>query len=184
MKADTRIDGPWSDECGPKTMTRQLELFMEKKMYPWQEKIVQIAKQWDERKITVVLDKQGDAGKSMLTEWMEYHNVGYEIPCMTQMEDIMQACMCLPAQKCYMIDMPKGLKKEKLASFYAGLECLKNGVMYDKRYSFKKRRIDRPQIIVFTNCVPDYKLLSIDRWDMYRITDEKDLEKIPMDDQP
>lgn len=178
MKTDTREEGPWSDSNGPKKMTRQLKEFMDHQMYPWQLKVIEIAKTWDTRKITVILDEVGNTGKSMLTEWMEFHDVGFEVPSMTQMEDIMQCCMCLPAQRAYMIDMPRGLKKDKLASFYAGIECLKNGVMYDKRYSFKKRRIDRPQVIVFTNMMPDVALLSADRWDFRRITGDMNLIEI------
>lgn len=178
MKSDTRKEGPWTDTDGPKNVTWQLGLFEAETLYPWQQKVIDIAKQWDMRKITVVIDELGDSGKSMLTEYMEYHDLGYEVPPMTQMEDIMQCCMCIKPQRCYLIDMPKGLKKDKLASFYAGIECLKNGVMYDKRYSFKKRRIDRPQIIVFTNMMPDTSLLSIDRWDFRRICGNKDLIEI------
>ena len=36
----------------------------------------------------------------------------------------------LPPQKAYIIDMPPGMKKDKLADFYAGLESIKNGVTF------------------------------------------------------
>jgi len=86
----------------------------------------------------------------------------------------MQCCMGIPPQKAYLIDMPRGMKKEKLAGFYSGLEALKNGTMYDKRHSFRKRRIDRPQIWVFTNHIPDVTLMSRDRWIIYQMTEERD----------
>jgi hypothetical protein len=150
-------------------------------MYPWQKKIIKIAQSYDERKITVVIDEHGNSGKSCLEEYMEYHDIGYGLPPMMSFEDIMQACMNIPAQKAYIIDIPKGLKKDRMASFYAGIEWLKNGVMYDKRYTFKKRRIDCPQIFVFTNHHPDTSLLSKDRWVGYTVTkDDKDLLEVTL----
>ena len=180
MKADTRIAGPWSSNVEEKKQTRRLREFLQYKMYPWQEKVIAMAKEYDDRTIKVFVDTITRRGKSCLTEYMEYFDIAYELPCFMNMEDIMQACMCIPEQKAYIIDMPKGLKKNNLASFYAGLECLKNGVMYDKRYSFKKRRIDCPQIFVFTNTRPDVTLLSKDRWKGFKITEDYDLEEIDL----
>jgi len=61
------------------------------------------------------------------------------------------------------------MRKEKLYDFYSGIESLKNGYMYDKRYQFKDRWIDRPQIIIFSNMMPDFSMLSQDRWKVWQI---------------
>ena len=179
LKADTRIVGPWTDKDEdfgePPPITRQLQTFMELPLYPWQQKIIEEAQMYDDRLIKVILDEHGNNGKSILSELMEYKGIAFEIPPMNCMEDIMQCCMGIKPQKCYLVDMPRGMKKDKLAGFYSGLESLKNGVMYDKRYGFKKRRIDRPQIIVFTNAQPDWTLMSPDRWTVFRITEDKNL---------
>ena len=179
LKADTRTDGPYSDKDyeEPPPLTRQLKGFMEQELRPWQEKVMEIMTSYNERSITLILDQVGNSGKSIFAEYMEYKKLGYEVPPMRLMEDIMQCAMGIKAQRCYMIDMPRAMKKDKLGDFYAGLEALKNGVMYDKRYSFKKRRIDRPQIIVFTNTLPDWELMSKDRWEVYEITKDYDLVK-------
>lgn len=108
---------------------------------------------------------------------MEYEGLAYEVPPFRLMEDIMQCAMGVKAQKCYIIDMPRALKKDKLSEFYSGLECLKNGVCYDKRYSFKKRRMDRPQIAVFTNVEPCWAYMSLDRWEIYDMKPDFSLEK-------
>jgi hypothetical protein len=60
------------------------------------------------------------------------------------MEDIMEFVMNFKAYPSYSVDMPRGMKKDKLGEFYSGLECLKNGYAYDKRYEGKRRRFDRP----------------------------------------
>lgn len=173
MKLDTRIEGPWCDTDegfeDPPVLTRQLAAFHKHELYPWQATLLQLIERFDDRFITCVVEPTGNNGKSILCEHLEYLRMAYEIPGMYCMEDIMQCCMSLPSKKCYLIDMPRAMRKDKLGPLYSGLECLKNGVMYDKRYSFKKRRIDRPQVVVFTNVAPDVLYLSSDRWDFYYI---------------
>lgn len=173
MKADTRIEGPFSDKeyTTPPTMTRQLRQFLTYEPYPWQTKVMEMAKQTEDRYITVIYDTVGNAGKSILAEFMEYHRVAFEIPALRSMEDIMQCVMSVPTHPAYLIDMPRGMKKDKLGEFYSGIECIKNGVAYDKRYSFKKKRFDRPQVFVFTNVLPDFDLLSPDRWRVFEVQD-------------
>lgn len=173
-KQDTRLSGPWSDldwGDGP-VLTRQLTYFMDQPLRCWQEEVIEMVKQPDDRSIKLIIDKIGNTGKSILCEYLEYQQLAYEIPPMREMGDIMQCVMSVKAQKAYVVDMPRALKKDKLASFYSGLEALKNGVAYDGRYQFKKKRFDRPQIIVFTNTEPDLSLLSIDRWEIWDMYSE------------
>lgn len=177
MKLDTHKEGPWSSKdpalADPPVLTRQLRKFYahveETGMYPWQSSVEALIKREEDREIICIVEPGGNNGKSVFCEHLEYTQVAYEIPPVTVMEDLMAIALCIAAQKCYLVDMPRAMKKDKLAGFYAGLECLKNGTMYDKRYSFKKRRIDRPQIVVFTNTPPDKELLIADRWLIFYI---------------
>lgn len=178
-KADTRVLGPWKDDeyVEPPILTRQLNHFMKQEMRPWQQQVEQFVREEDDRSIKLIIDKIGNSGKSIMCEYLEYNQLAYEIPPMREMQDIMQCVMGIPTHKAYLIDMPRALKKDKLASFYSGLESLKNGVAYDPRYSFKKKRFNRPQVIVFTNTDPDFSLLSEDRWELYDMTIMMSLEK-------
>ena len=179
MKEDSRVDGPWrdSDYEDPPLLTRQLQNFHNKieqtGFYPWQQTLLDIIEVDDDRYINLILDVHGNIGKSIMEEYIEYHQLGFGIPCMRVMEDIMQFCFSFRAQKTYLIDMPRGMKKDKLGDFYAGLECLKNGVVYDKRYTGKKRRFDRPQVVVFTNTLPELSLMSMDRWRIYEMQPDR-----------
>eukprot|EP00854_Cymbomonas_tetramitiformis_P032118 gene32118-40619_t len=182
LKADTRIAGPWKDTeyTEPPPLTPQLENFIKAggiTVMPWMAQVEAIVKTYDERSITLIYDEKGTSAKSIFCEYLEYHNLAFEIPPLRSCQDIMQLCMSIPAYKCYLVDMPRGMKKDKLAELYSGLECLKNGKMYDIRYAYKSRRITRPGIIVFTNMLPNFGLLSPGRWDVWIMTDDKSLKK-------
>ena len=184
-KEDTRIDGPWDDtslvqEKPP--LTRQLQRFMENEFYPWQDTCYKLVQEEDDRWIHLIFDEVGNVGKSVFLEFLEYQGLAFEMPPLRHMEDIMEFAHSFPAQKAYIIDMPRGMKKDKLADFYAGLESIKNGVTYDKRYVGKKRRMDRPQIMVFTNSLPVFELMSMDRWRIHVMQEDKSLiERTPLD---
>jgi len=171
MKAE-RLDGPWSDkDYAERTpMTRQLTDFMTLTLRPWQQQVLGWCREEDDRSIKMIYDTVGHSGKSMMAEYLEYEGLAFELPPMKLMEDIMQFVYGFNNQKVYLVDMPRAMKKDKLGDFYAGLECLKNGVCYDKRYSAKKRRFDRPQIIVFTNVLPEWSFMSRDRWEVYEMS--------------
>ena len=179
MKADTRIEGPWTDQefTEPMPLTRQLKKFMKDQFYPWQEQVMRMCNELDDRTIKLIYDVHGNAGKSIFSEYLEYKEMAFELPPLRSMQDIMAVCMCVPVSKVYIVDMPKAMKKDKLAELYSGLECLKNGKMYDIRYSYKRRRIDRPQIIVFTNMLPNWDLMVVDRWEVWEMDPNKTLRK-------
>ena len=195
MKEDTRIEGPWSDKDippEPKPMTPQLKLFLEGGYHqgeqllpvrlPWHDQIIQLTSQFDMRSIYLIYDTIGNSQKSIYLEYLEYMDLAFEAPPFRGMEDMMQFCYSFPAQKMYFIDMPRGMKKDKLADFYAGIETLKNGVLYDKRYEGKKKRIARPHIVVYTNTLPVLSLMSTDRWKIYTMQADKSIKELSVDD--
>lgn len=175
IKDDTRVDGPWSDKSEPPTpfKSKEIEIVERCGLKPWQETIKeQILMGYDSRSINVVYCPDGNIGKSTFTEWLEYSHIAYEIPMMRLMEDIMNCAMSVQRNRfwnAFTIDMPRAMKKEKLFDFYSGIECLKNGVAYDKRYNWDKMRFNRPHIWIFTNTEPDRELMSRDRWKIWKV---------------
>lgn len=180
MKEDTRIEGPYDDSSlmtEKPVLTRQLRKFMEHEFYGWQQKCFNFCQEEDDRWIHLIYDKVGNVGKSVFLEFLEYQGMAFEMPPYRHMEDIMEFAHSFPPQKAYIIDMPRGMKKDKLADFYAGLETIKNGVTYDKRYVGKKRRMDRPQIMVYTNMLPAFEFMSMDRWRIHIMQEDKSMKE-------
>lgn len=176
-KEDTRILGPWTDKDEVKVSTKQLKYFNTLTKYPYQETLEQMCSQFCMRKIDLVYDPNGNIGKSIFSEYLEYEGLAEEIPPFRLMDDIFQWVASRPVKKCYIIDMPRGMKKDKLADLYSGIEIIKNGVAYDKRYNATKVRFDRPRIFVFTNALPVFSLMSHDRWNVWMVDDKKQLIK-------
>ena len=175
MKLTSAIpgEGPWTNKdevcLKPAVLTRQLKYFMEQELYPWQQQVLKWCAEEDDRSIKVIVDENGDSGKSIMAEFLEYHRKAYEVEPFDNMEDIMGCVIQHSGWKAYLIDIPRALRKDKVYGFYSGLETLKNGKAFDKRYSFQRVRFDRPQVIVFTNEMPDVSMMTKNRWQIYRM---------------
>ena len=77
--------------------------------------------------------------------------------------------MDMPIAKAYFIDFPRSLSKKNLHEFYSGIESIKNGYCFDKRYHFKEKYFDSPTIYITMNQEPDKSLLSRDRWILWKL---------------
>jgi len=178
MKKDTRVKGPWTDKDEVKIETTQLKLFKTWTMRPYQQRIYDECKIFDMRKINLIWDTTGNSGKSIFSEFLEFEGLAEEIPPFRLMDDIFAWVASRPIKQCYLVDMPRGMKKDRLGDFYSGIEVVKNGVAYDKRYNAKKVRFNRPRVFVFTNCLPNMDLMSQDRWVIWKIKKDFTIEVI------
>ena len=73
-------------------------------------------------------------------------------------------------------------KKETLRSIFTAIEQIKGGVLYDPRYGFKQCIIPSPTVWVFMNHAPDVRLLSSDRWKIFRPSIDDDTKFAPKPD--
>jgi len=158
-KNETRVQGPWTSEDMyiPKQI-RNIQL------YEWQEHIVNDAKVWNTRTINVVIDKNGNNGKSILKTYIGVHQLGRNIPYSNDYRDIMRMVMATKKTSLYIIDIPRAIKKDHLYQFFSGIESIKDGYAYDDRYHFKEEFFDCPNIWIFMNHKPELSYLSNDRW--------------------
>lgn len=167
-KEDTRVEGPWTDR--DKVMVRKVRSMTT--LREWQEKMKNLLIPYDDRGIHVIVDVEGNKGKSAFQKYMYFHHDAAWIPPMYDMKDIMQFVMSIPIAKIYIINMPRGMNKTALGQFYAGMEQLKDGMLYDTRYHGREMIIDEPNILVLTNIEPDLRMLTKDRWNLWKIDGE------------
>lgn len=171
IKKDTRIDGPWTWEDEEIYIPRQIREITE--LYPWQQSIVDQVGVWDTRTINVIYDKDGNIGKSTLVGYLRAHQLAKKLPFCNDFKDIMRMVCDMPTSRCYLIDMPRAINKEKLFQMYSAIEEIKNGYAYDDRYKFKEKFFDCPNIWVFSNTLPDRNLVSNDRWKIWEVKDNQ-----------
>lgn len=169
MKEQTRVDGPWSDQDEPRPVLRTVLKMEESGLYPWQASLLEKVREYDDRTVHLVIDVHGNNGKSSFTKYVWQKKLGQPVPPMSSAEDLVQFVKSLPISRLYLIDMPRAMKKKKLYGLYSGIETIKNGMLYDKRYKGSFTYIDEPNIIVFTNTPPKMSYLSRDRWQLHSI---------------
>lgn len=164
-KAETRIDGPWSDL----DLHIPRNLRGERQWWHWQQQVINSAEIYDDRVVDVIVDLHGNIGKTYLTAWMGVRKLARRITIQREARDVARAVMC--GHKCplYFIDLPRATSHQNQYTMYAAVEEIKNGYAYDDRYKFKEEYFDPPRVWVFTNTVPDKKLLSIDRWRIWQV---------------
>jgi len=166
QKEEGRLDGPWSDKSATVYVPMRVRDFHP---YPWQQKLIDISHDVNDRVIHVVFDPRGGIGKSTFTVYMATHGKASNIPPMKDHKDIMRLVMNKPKSRCYIIDLPRASDKRHMVNMWAGLESVKSGYAYDDRYEFKEEFFEPPNMIVFTNVVPDRALLSADRWVVWTV---------------
>lgn len=186
MKEETRIQGPWTDKDEEEEKKKwQPKALMGKIPYPWQQKVLDSIKDEDDRKVNVVVDKEGNSGKSMLKKMVKFWHSGYTVPPVNDAKDLAQAVCCMLEASgsrdpgIFIIDLPRAMNKDKLFGMYSAIEQIKDGVVYDLRYKYKEFWFNSPQVWVFTNHMPECDMLSKDRWSLWKIVD-KDLAYTPL----
>ncbi len=176
MKDETRLEGPWTSN--DLYIPRQIREI--KKLLPWQETVKGMLDVFEDRVINVLIEKEGNQGKSTAFAWLEIYKFGVEIPPINKCNDLMQAVACIvsdtgceDAPKAFFIDFPRCLRQSEQNGLYAALEKIKGGWAYDLRYSYKSLRFDAPQMWVAMNTAPEKGMLTNDRWAFWDIKDKK-----------
>lgn len=170
-KDETRVDGPWSD--------KDVEIYIpwdvrDITLRPWQASLFELMQDnRNVRKVDVIVDTVGNKGKTVFTRYCGVHGYAMQIPFINDNKDLMRLVMDMPKTGNYIIDMPRALKKDKLLGIYSAIETIKGGYAYDDRYTFKHEYFDPPNVIVFTNEIPEEGYFTFDRWRMWEISDNR-----------
>ncbi len=180
QKADTRLEGPWTDKMKPSYVRKR---FRNCSLKDWQQRILDTSSKtgFEDRQINVLVQKKGNVGKSFLVDYCDDHNQGYEIPAiMNDGKEILQAVtnMLMATMErepgIMFLDLPKAMNKERLNGMMTALETVKRGKVYDFRYKYTPHKFESPSIWVFTNMVPNDEWMSSDRWRFWKLRGPKD----------
>lgn len=133
-------------------------------------------KNQSDREIDVWLDKKGNHGKSWLSIHLYEKRRALVVPrsACSATELSAYICSAYKGEGIIIIDIPRSAKLHR--DIYETMEEIKDGLVFDKRYSGHCRNIRGVKVIVFTNQPLDTKMLSHDRWRLHGIgADEESL---------
>lgn len=162
MKADTRIEGPWSDkDKKPRPIQRR---FNNATFQPWQKNLEALLndmkEKGDDRHIVMVHD-DGNQGKSWFKAYMLMHRDDVIVlPSSMDKADAMIEFICSLKEigdlwdGIILMDVPRSTSKKHWYTLAAGLETIKQGILHDKRYAASYKIIEPPQICCFMNDAP------------------------------
>lgn len=182
MKDETRVEGPWTERDQEKFIPLQYQGMLPK-LYPYQKAIYDSGLVFDTRTINMLYCPYGNIGKSTIASVSELFANGIDLPPVNDAEKIVQSacdiCMAkrLRSPSPIFIDMPRAMNKERLNGIYTAIEQIKKGKLYDLRHTYKDWWINSPTIWVFSNIEPEFDLLSRDRWKVWIVDENKQLQK-------
>jgi len=148
-------------------------------LYPWQQTVLNTAKVFDDRAVDCLIDTAGCNGKSTLARVCMLEHDAYMLPCHCDGVKLTQSlCNMLMAKEdrapsIIFVDMPRAMGKDRLGGLYSAVENIKGGYVADERNSYKEWWFNSPRVWCFTNVAPDTELLSVDRWRLWMIDDDK-----------
>lgn len=148
-----------------------LRKFQTIELLGWQAQAEQFFQNESERQVYIIVDEIGNHGKSWFSKYLEATHQADVCPVTDgDASNYIEYCCKHPA-KGYVFDVPRADSIKSKKAMWRAIEQIKNGLLYDRRYTSEKKWIDPPKIIVFSNEEPDYDTLSQDRWIVHRITD-------------
>lgn len=141
-----------------------IEKYKKLDLLDWQKKAMQMLENQNDREILVIVDRKGARGKSTWAKHLEANKVVDVCPVYSdEYNDYTSYCMEYPA-KGYLFDIPKAGSIKRRNAMWCGIEHIKDGLLFEKRYKPRKMWIEPPKIVITTNDEPPYELLSLDRW--------------------
>lgn len=176
IKSQTRHEGPWTDQDKEEEVIH-VPIQYKVEFREWQTELYDLVmKEIDDkiyRNVHVLYDQGGGIGKTTFAMSLTCKRKAEYIPPCNDSRDIMRMAYCLPDTKLYIFDLTRSMNKDRLHGMYSAIEQIKNGYIYDDRYTFKRRFIDAPAVIIMTNELPSQSYLSQDRWKLHTVEDGK-----------
>lgn len=124
----------------------------------------------DGRTIEVILDEDGKHWKTAWAMYQQYLHRAVYCPPFFKGLDLVNFVLQARTSDWYILDMPRAF--EFTPDWACAIEQVKNGYVYDSRYSFKDKMLPcRPRVTILCNQEPEYEnYFSADRVQTFRIT--------------
>lgn len=172
-KDESRVEGPYSDKdenyiSEAAREAWKIDQFNDVQIEMWNRLCYQ-----NRRQITFVYDPNGCVGKTTFIMWMVINKNALQVPSMlSSAEDMCQFVYNHIKDGQYLLmDIGRACSSEKhWNKWLDALEGLKNGYVFDKRYTGKFKYVAPPKIMVMCNNKPPEHLLSADRFDVYDVS--------------
>ena len=138
----------------------------------WQKDVLETIEQQkrdrDDRHIILVVDPVGHSGKSYFMRYMTTFKGAIRLPSTLASATAAMQFLCSSAKlkedytHTIMMDVPRAISKKHWWAMAQGLDAIKQGFLYDTRYSGKEKVIEPPIVIAFSNYEPPEGILSED----------------------
>ena len=137
-----------------------------------QQGIVEALQSQNDRQVDVWYDPKGNHGKTWLTLHLWEIGKALVVPRASTTPEKMSAFICssYKGEEYVIIDIPRSRPID--AALYESIEEIKDGLVFDQRYSGKAKNIRGVKVCIFTNKMLDTKKLSHDRWRLHGIHED------------
>lgn len=142
----------------------------------FQKGIIKTVRSQSDRQVDVWYDPKGNHGKTWLTMHLWERGEALVVPRSSTTAEKLSAFVCsaYDGEPYIIIDIPRSRKITD--ELYEAIEELKDGLVFDHRYSGKTRNVRGAKIIIFTNTKLDQTKLSKDRWRLHGTKNVKGAE--------
>lgn len=157
---------------------------------PFQQSIVELSDQFNDRWIHHIYNPDGNTGKSTIAHLMRLFKKGLVIPPINDADKLVfSVCNMLRAKNIrktvpMFIDLPRAMCQDRLYGIYNAIEQIKAGYVYDTRNHYKDWDFDTPNIFVFSNIEAETNMVSRDRWRLWTINEKYELVRFKAEAKP
>lgn len=130
----------------------------------WQEEVISRLNNQDKRKVMWIYDKEGNNGKSELSDHLEDNNDAYIV----ESANYKDIAYLWNLEETVVFDLVRSRDEDDFTP-YRAIEAFKKGRITSTKYKPVRKRLEHSKgckIVIFSNSLPDYKRLSRDRWDI------------------
>nr|QXP08233.1 MAG: replication associated protein [Arizlama virus] len=181
MKEETRVEGPWMDKTAEANLPQKpYECWCPPEWNAMQRDITErVIPYQNQRTFTVYVGiipetgkSVGNLGKTTIGMHLSMQRKCIRVPAsLDSGEKIVKFVFGLADitvdRHVIILDVPRAVDSRKhWVKWLSALEDIKNGYLYDDRWSTRVKHIKPPVVIIFGNELPPLHLLTMDRWEI------------------